>query len=665
MTSEPGTGRLHIGAAYYPEHWPRERWLEDIRLMREARFSVVRMAEFAWSVMEPEAGNFDFDWLDSAIALLADAGIVTVLGTPTAAPPSWLVQAHPDLLAVEASGQRVQFGNRCHYCVTSPDFHSAAGLIARKMGERFGHHSSVIGWQLDNEYNRVCYCDRCRSHFQAFLREKFGSLDALNDAWSTRYWSQTYSAWEQIPVPIGRHNPGLMLEFQRFVTEGYRRFQRLVIDELRPHLRPDVWITHNFMGWFDAFDHYDLTADLDMASWDWYIGTGHHDYLTSGAAHDLTRGFKRQSYWVMETQVGHTNHVLINNDLDRGEARAMAWHAVAHGADAVLYWQWRMMPGGQEQYWGTLVDQAGQPRVYHDEVRQIGQDFAVAGSLIAGTEPAADIAILNSYDDRWAIHIHRHHEDFDYLDHLLHYYRPLAGRNIATDVISVDAALNGYKLVIAPTLHLLNEERVARLLAFVERGGHLMLTVRSGVKDDLNALLLTRPPGPLANAAGVEVEDYFALLDTVPVSGTLFTGTSSIWAERLKVRDEAGTEVIARFGASNGWLDHQPAITVHPWGRGKVYVVGAWLDEDSQHALLKRIVDEAGVEPVMQTPKGVEARKRVDGQGREIVIVVNHERQEQIVALPWPADEHLTGARGVEEISLALYGVGVLTRTLG
>jgi beta-galactosidase len=663
MASGPNTARLHLGAAYYPEHWPPERWPEDIRLMREAGFSVVRMAEFAWSTMEPEEDSFDFAWLDSAIELLADAGIVTVLGTPTAAPPAWLVQSHPDLLAVEAGGQRVQFGNRCHYCVTSPDLHVAARRIARMMGERFGNHPSVIGWQLDNEYNRVCYCDRCRGQFQEYLRERFGSLDALNTAWSTRYWSQTYSAWEQMPIPIGPHNPGLMLEFRRFVTECYRRFQRLVIDELRPHLRPEVWITHNFMGWFDAFDHYALTADLDMASWDWYIGTGHHDHLVSGAAHDLTRGFKRRNYWVMETQVGHTNHLPVNNDLNRGEARAMAWHAVAHGADALLYWQWRMAPGGQEQYWGTIVDQAGRARPYLEEVSEIGRDFAAVGELLTDTEPVADIAILNSYDDRWAINIHRHHEDFDYVAHLLHYYRPLAERNIAAEIISTDAPLDGYKVVIAPAHHLLTEERVARLLAFVEQGGHLVLTLRSGVKDDANALLPSRPPGPLADAAGVEVEDYYALAEPVPVLGDRFTGTSSIWAERLNVRDVPGTEIIARFGPSNGWLDGHPAITAHPWGNGKVYFIGAWLDENSQRALLDRIAYDAGIEPIMQTPGGVEARQRVNGQGQEVLIVVNHERAPRVVTLPWLADDHLTDARGVEEVHLAPYGVGVFTRS--
>ncbi len=267
--------RLHLGAAYYPEHWPEERWPEDIRLMRGAGLTVVRMAEFAWSTLEPSAGEFELDWLERIIGLLAAGGIASVLGTPTAAPPAWLVQKHPDLLAVDESGRRVQFGNRCHYCVNSPEFHIASQRIVKAMAERFGENPHVIGWQIDNEYNRVCYCERCRELFQQYLKEKFGSLDNLNDHWATRYWSETYSAWEQIPLPIGPHNPGLMLEFKHFITESYRKFQKIQLDILRPNLNPDVWVTHNFMGWHDGFDHYELAKDLELASWDWYVGTGH------------------------------------------------------------------------------------------------------------------------------------------------------------------------------------------------------------------------------------------------------------------------------------------------------------------------------------------------------------------------------------------------------
>jgi beta-galactosidase len=661
MVIDQESARLDFGAAYYPEHWPIERWPEDILLMREAGFSVVRMGEFAWSTMESEPGQFDLDWLSSAVSLLADVGIATVLGTPTAAPPAWLAQKHPDLMAVDEDGRRVQFGNRCHYCVTSPEFHEAARRIARAMGTQFGWHPSVIGWQLDNEYNRICYCERCQFQFQAYLRAKFCSLDALNGAWSTKYWSQTYSDWAQIPIPIGYHNPGLILEFRRFVTASYRRFQRLVIDELRPHLRPSVWITHNFMGNFAGFDHYALSEDLDMTSWDWYIGSGHNDYLASGAGHDLNRGFKRQNFWVMETQVGHTNHTGLNNDLNRGEARAMAWHAIAHGADALLYWQWRMAPGGQEQYWGTIVDQSGRPRPYFDEVQNLGREIATTRSLLAGTVPTADVAILNSYDNRWAIEAQRQHRDFDYIAHLNHYYRPLAARNIALDVISADAPLDGYKLVIAPALHLMNDCRSKRLREFVERGGHLFLTIRSGMKDEHSALLPCRQPGPLRDLAGVEVVDYYALLDPAPVSGAWFSGTSRIWAERLEVVDERETETIATFGASNGWLDGKPAVTSHRHGSGRVYFAGVYLDEDSQRVFLDRVATEAGVKPIMDTPIGVEARGRIGVDGLVVVIVINHTRVEQSVQLPWRACDHLTGAVVQGEMKFAPYGVAVLT----
>ena len=662
--------RLHLGVSYYPEHWTEDHWSEDIRLMSQAGLTVVRMAEFAWSTLEPAAGEFHFEWLDRAITQLAAAGIASVLGTPTAAPPAWLVQQYPDLLAVDESGRRVLFGNRCHYCVNSPDFHAATRRIVGGMAKHFGSNPNVIGWQIDNEYNRVCYCERCQRLFQNYLAHKFGSLDALNEHWSTRYWSQTYSAWEQIPLPnnsyltpTGLHNPGLMLEFKRFITQSYRQFQRLQIDLLRPHLMPDKWITHNFMGWYDGYDHYEISADLDMAAWDWYVPTGHHDYLTSGAAHDLTRGFKRSNFWLIETQPGNVNWTAINNSTNKGEARVMAWHAVAHGADAVLYWQWRSALGGQEQMHGTLVDQSGQPRPFYEEAQSLGRDFAAVFPLLEDSVPVADVAMLNSYENRWAIHAQRHHRDFDYVAHFNHYYRPLAASNIAIDVLSADVSIEGYKLVITPTFLMLNEIHAARLKTFAENGGHLVLTIRSGMKDDFNALLPARQPGSLAEIAGVEVEDYYALLSPVPVSGPWFNGISSLWAERLKVLDASFTEVIARYGPSNGWLDGQTAVTSHMYGKGLVYFVGAYLDDASQKILLDRIAQSAGILPVMDTPSGVEARRRIGAKGKEIFIIINHERVEQLVKLPWPVQEHLSDRNLTNQLKLEPYGVAILTRS--
>ena len=654
--------RLHLGAAYYPEHWPEERWPEDIRLMKEAALTVVRMAEFAWSTMEPMAGKFNFDWLERAVDLLAASGIASVLGTPTAAPPAWLVQESPDLLAVDENGRRVQFGNRCHYCVNSPELHAATRRLVKAMAKRFGPNPHVIGWQIDNEYNRVCYCERCQQLFQQYLQEKFGSLEALNARWTTRYWSQTYSAWEQIPIPIGYHHPGLMLEFKHFITESYRKFQRLQLDILRPHLKPGVWATHNLMNWYDGYDHYIMTEDLDLASWDWYVATGHHDYLSSGAVHDMTRGFKRRNFWLIETQPGNVNWASLNNTLNKGEARAMAWHAVAHGAEAVCYWQWRSPLGGQEQYHGTLVDQSGQPRLFYEEAQQLGREFSALSDLLAGSEVKARVAMLNCYDSRWSIQWQRHHGDFDYVAHFNNYYRPLAARNLNVDVISADEPLDGYKLVIAPSLLILKEKRVTQMEEFVRRGGYLVLTLRTGMKDEFNALLPSRQPGPLAELAGLEVEEYYALLDPIPVKGNLFEGTSRLWAERLKILDANLTVPAAYYGASNGWLDDQVAVAVHPYGKGMVYYVGAYLDEVSQQVLMDHILVTAGIRPI-QTPNGVEVRTRVKDDDKEIYFVINHTRTEQTLRLPWAGHEHLTQQEINEEIKLPPYGIAVLTKS--
>jgi beta-galactosidase len=277
------------------------------------------------------------------------------------------------------------------------------------------------------------------------------------------------------------------------------------------------------------------------------------------------------------------------------------------------------------------------------------------------TTPVADVAMLNSYDDRWSIHAQRHHRDFDYVAHFNHYYQPLAVRNVAVDVLSVNASLAGYKLVIAPALLMLNEARASQLRSFVENGGHLVLTIRSGMKDDYNALLPMRQPGMLAEIAGVEVEDYYALQAAVPVVGEGFTGESRVWAERLKVMDEARTKIIARYGVSNGWLDGQTAVTSHPFGKGRVTYIGAYLDTALQQKLLDDIVESAGVEPLMKLPVGVEVRQRARENGRRIFIMINHERTEKQVTLPWQAHEHLHGRDG-QEFQLEPYGVAVVTR---
>ncbi len=657
--------KLHLGASYYPEHWPEDRWPEDIRLMKEAGMTVARMGEFAWSSLEPTSGEFRLDWLEHVIDQLAASGIASVLGTPTAGPPAWLVSKYPDMLAVDEFGRRAQIGNRCHYCVNSPEFHSAVIQIVEAMGQRFGPNPNVIGWQLDNEYHRVCYCDRCRKLFQNFLQARYNSLDSLNDHWSTSYWSQTYSTWEQIPIPIGPHNPGLMLEFKHFITESYRKFQRLQVDSLRTYLPEGVWITHNFMRWFDGYDHYSMSDDLDIASWDWYVGMGHHDYLSSGVLHDLVRGFKQKNFWLIETQPGSINWKPINTMLNRGEARTMAWHAVGHGADAILYWQWRSALGGQEQLHGTLLDQSGRPRPFYEEAQQLGRDFETASPLLAGSEINASVAMLNDYDSLWAIQWQPHHRDFDYVEHFTHYFRPLAALNVPVDILSARRLMDiqtlaGYKLVIAPALLFQDQAMVETLQAFVAAGGHLVLTARCGMKDPFNALLPQRQPGGLHEIAGVEVEDFYALEEPVPVIADTFEGSSRLWAERLTLIGKQDAQVLACYGKSNGWLDGQVAISLNAYGNGLVYYVGAYLDERSQQVLLGQVLKTAWVTTHI-TPPGIEICTRIQPGGAAIYIVINHSSTECSIQMPWPSFEHLHGVSLAADFNMGAYSVAVLT----
>ena len=341
----------------------------------------------------------------------------------------------------------------------------------------------------------------------------------------------------------------------------------------------------------------------------------------------------------------------------------MAWQAVAHGADAFLYWQWRSALNGQEQYHGTLVDQSGQPRPFYDEVKLIANDFSRFGKLIAGSTVKSKVAILNTYDSRWSIENQRHHADFDYIAHFNHYYRSLSANNVPIDVISPDEPFSGYRLVIAPALVVLNEKRVANLKEYVGNGGHLVLTLRTGMKDEYNALIPSRQPGWLTELAGVDVEEYYALDEPALVKGNWFEGNSQIWAERLHVINQTKVAIIARYGKSNGWLDDQVAITVSAYGTtgGLVYYVGAYLDENAQQALLDRFLKNAALQNI-PTPPGVEIRPRTTADEKLLYFVINHTASEQKVTLPWPAYDHVTEAEISNELSLNPYGVGLLSR---
>jgi beta-galactosidase len=658
LPAAPHKAPLLLGAAWYPEQWPESRWDADLTLMEAAHINFVRVGEFAWSTMEPKEGDYQLDWLEHAVRAAERHHIAVVIGTPSAAPPAWLTGKYPETLRTMEDGRKDEHGNRQQFDWSNPKYRELAQKIALKMAERFGHDPNVIGWQIDNEYANTSYGESTRLQFDAWLHNKYKTLDALNARWTTAYWSETYQDWNQIPIEAKYGNPGLLLNWMQFVSDTWRSYQKVQLDAIRSHADPRQKITTNMMGWFDGFDSYTVAQDLDFASWDDYVGSGQLDPVANGAVHDLTRGFLRRNFWVMETQPGFVNWSPINNTLNKGEVRAMAWNDIGHGAEAVEYWQWRSALNGQEQYHGVLAGADGTPVPLYDEVKQLGAEFEKAAPALAETTVESQVAILHDYDSRWAINWQRHNHNFDPTVSLLSFYRPLYAQTHSLDVIADTAPLSQYKLVVAPALNVLTPAAAKNLRAYVEGGGHLVLGQRSGMKDEDNSLNPERQPGPLADLLGARVEQFYALVNPIPIDGTWGSGTNAIWAEQIGIKSP-DTQVLMRYGKSNGWLDGQPAAVTRKVGKGSITYIGAALDEPTMAAAAKWMIADSGVETVMPNlPDGVQLSIR-SGAGKRVLILSNYGAEPQTITLPTSMKDVLNGTT-VSTVQLSQYGVAVL-----
>ena len=666
---------LYLGTAWYPEQWPPDkypgRWDADLSLMEAAHIRVVRVAEFAWSTLEPSEGRYDLDWLDHAIRAAARHHIAVVIGTPSAAPPAWLTTKYPETLRIKEDGRPDEHGNRQQFNWANPKYRELARAMAEQLARRFGHDPNVIGWQIDNEYSDLSYGPADKAQFDDWLKARYHTLDNLNTRWTTAYWSETYSDWSQVNIPVSAYgttygNPGLLISWKRFVSDTWRSYQKNQLDVIRANADPKQFITTNMMGFFDGYDHYTVSQDLDLASWDDYVGTGQLNPVSNGAAHDLTRGFLRKNFWVMETQPGFVNWSPDNNSLDKGGVRAMAWLDIGHGADAVSYWQWRSALNGQEEYHGTLLGADGTPVPLYSEVAQLGKELAQAGPALAGTTVHSDVAILHSYDAFWTINWQRHNKAFDPLASLIDYYGAIRSITHSVDIVSPSVPLAQYKLVVAPALNLITDEQAKNLIDYVRNGGHLVLTQRSAMKNEDNGLFTERQPGPLAALLGGRVEQYYALDSTIPISGAWGTSPTKVWAELLSTSNPE-TQVLMRYGKTPlGWLDDQPAAITRKVGKGRITYIGAALEGPTLADAARWMVADAGIHPEFGAlPPGVDLYIRKDAT-HEVWIIINFAEAPQTVTLPSTFTNVLNGESNstTHSITLKRFDVEVLQRPI-
>ncbi len=650
-----------LGAAWYPEQWPEAQWDPDLAKMEAAHINFVRVGEFAWSTMEPSEGDYRFEWLDRAIAAAARHHIVVVLGTPSAAPPAWLTTKYPQTLRLDEQDVRDEHGNRQQFSFADTKYRELARDIAERMAKRYGHNPAVVGWQIDNELANDSFDPEAKQQWHAWLKQRYGTTEALNKRWTTAYWSETYDSFDEIPARPHNENPALLLDWKRFVTDTWVSYTANQTAVIRANADKRQLITTNTMGWFDGFDAYKEHQDLDFAAWDDYISTDVFDWADNAARHDLARGYKQKNFWVMETEPAFVNWRPSNTALHKGQVREMAWQAIGHGADAVEYWQWRSDLNGQEEYHGVLVGADGEPVPVYAEVQQIGEEFAKAAKALAGTEPKSQVALINDFDSRWAIDFQRFNRSFDPVREMVAFYRPLREQSQGVDVISALAPLEAYKFVVAPGLNVLPQATADRLIAYVRGGGHLLLGPRSGMKNEDNGLNVQRQPGPLLDLLGARVDQWYALDKDVPVMAAGAAGTASVWAESLSLRS-ADTKSIATYGVSNGWLDGQPAAVTRQVGKGSITYVGAWLDAATLAKITRDLLAASNVKPAVPgLPEGVEVCVRTAKAGsRSVVILINHNTEGRTLQLP-AGMENLLGKSTGGSVDLPPYGVAVFS----
>ncbi len=658
-TNYPEAAPVLLGAAWYPEQWPESQWEPDLAKMEAAHIHLVRVGEFAWSTMEPAEGDYRWDWLDHAISAAAKHHIVVVLGTPSAAPPAWLTTKYPETLRIDEHGVRDEHGNRQQFSFASTKYRELARDITERMAKRYGHNPNVVGWQIDNELAADSFDPEARRQWHAWLKQKYGTTENLNARWTTAYWSETYDNFDEVPARPRGENPGLLLDWKHFVTDTWVSYTENQTSAIRPSADKRQFITTNTMGWFDGFDAYKEHKPLDIAAWDDYIAADVFDWADNAARHDLTRGYKQKNFWVMETEPAFVNWRHINTALNKGQVREMAWQAIGHGADAVEYWQWRSDLNGQEEYHGVLLGANGEPAPVYAEVQQIGVEFERAGKALAGTEPRSQVALINDFDSRWAIDFQRFNQDFSPVAEMVAFYRPLREQAQGVDIVSADADLSKYKVVVAPGLNVLSQATGDRLIAYVRGGGHLLLGPRSGMKNEFNGLNVQQQPGPLADLLGAHVSQFYAIDQNIPVSADGAPGTANQWAESISVSSPE-TSVFGTYGASNGWLDGQPLAVVRKVGKGEIAYVGAWLDDGSLNRITAGLLRHGGVTPLIpNVPAGVEVCVR-SGKDHDVLVLINHGTEAATVTLPASlgAKSLLAGAAG-ETVSLPKYGVAV------
>ena len=663
--------KIWFGGDYNPDQWPDAARTRDRELFAQANIDTVTLGIFSWTRWHPGPDVYDFSELDTMIEQVSRAGLKIILATPTAARPAWLAAQHPEVNRVDFEGRQHRFGGRHNHCPSSPVFRSEAAEIAGRLAERYADLPNLLVWHVGNEYGGACYCDRCAVGFREWLQAKYGTLDELNRRWYTSFWSHTFTAWDEIwpsnalTEQAGGRDPrrtsfqAITLDYQRFSSAVQLQCYVIERDAIRAH-STDVPITTNFMGGHKPLDYFAWATELDLVSWDSYP-QDEQSQARVAMWHDLMRGLRGGApFWLMEQTPNVTSWADANPIKRPGVMRLWSYQAVAHGSDAVLFFQLRQSRGASEKMHGAVIGHAGRDDTRSfGEVSELGAELNRLDGEIVGARAHSEVAIIFDWDAWWALEMSdgpsRH---VSYLDTVISWYAALHRRNISVDLVHPDSDLSGYRVLLAPTLFLVRDGLAERVQSAVSAGASFVTGTLSGRVDVDDQAFLNDTPGPFAELCGVRVDETDALPPdqsnaVVTADGTRY-GCSLVY----DLVQTTTAEVIGRY--AEDFYAGTAVITRRQVEQGQAWYVGSLLDAHGMDWLLGEVVDGAGVRPVIGGavfPVEVTERHREDAR---YLFLLNHATAANVVVSDRDGTSLLDGEPVTRGQSLELPGRGVM-----
>lgn len=629
---------MKIGVDYYPEHWDKSMWEADASLMAETGVKVVRLAEFAWSRLEPREGEFDFSWLDEVIELFSSKGIDVVLCTPTNCPPLWLYEKYSDAIQTGRDGRKIAIGIRGHRCYNNPDFLRLSDRIIELLSDRYKDNKAVVAWQIDNELEaNFCFCETCINRYREWLKDKYQTLDNINKTYKNNVWSGEYSSWAQVDPPLGSYNyawynPAYMLDFNRFASDDAIEYIKRQRDIIRKNC-PDTKITTN--TWFceNMIDFYKEFSELDFVSYDNYPTTKipeNSEECYSHAFHlDLMRGIKKQNFWVMEQLSGGMGSwAPMSRMPSPGMIKGYSLQAYAHGADTVVHFRWRTAVGGAEMHWYGLIDHSNVPGRRFFEFQELCKTAKKLEDL-SGTKIKSEVAILYSTDSEYAFKIQPQTDSMYYLEQLKLLHNAFLSFGVNVDIINEKDSYEGYKIIAAPELYITDKSAANRLYEAAQNGASVILTNRCGVKDEHNNCIMSPLPTVYDKLVGAYVEEYdpigYDSVDVRFVDGEVLKAKQ--WCDILKTET---AEPVAYYDGE--YFKGKCAVTKNNVGKGTAFYIGTVGEKKLYKKIVKEALKLSGAGFIDEIPDGIEITTR-ESKDKKARFIFNNTDKEKTFEL--------------------------------